>query len=780
MIKRLIAWCEHLVFSHRTLVVTLFLALTAVFAALTVKTHVDASFTKQLPLTHPYLDTFVKHREQAGGANRVLIALIPREGDIFTPQFFDLLRKATDEVFFLPGVDRSQVQSLFTPGTRYLEVVEDGFAGGPVIPPGFEPTLEGFDAVRSNLIKSGKVGQIVANDFRGAMISAQLLDIDPSTRKAIDPTVVADLLEDRIRGKFEGEIATVHIIGFAKVVGDVKRGATGVIGFFGISFLITGVMLWIYSSALKLTWPPLACSLISVVWQMGLLNLCGFGIDPFSLLVPFLVFAMAVSHGVQMVRAYRSAVFDGATGEQAAREAFRQLIVPGGVALISDLVGFLTILVIKIAAIQEMAISASLGVAAVILTNLILLPVLLSFQNLKTHYRQHITQRRITTDRFWSSFCKLMRPGLSLVVLAAAVLLGVFAWRTSERIRIGDSQAGVPELRPDSRYNQDSRAITKAFSIGVDILTVVGEGKPNACVDPDVLATLDRLEARLRALPGVQSVVSLSTVAKTVNSAWNEGSLKWRILPRNQQALAQAVSPVETSTGLLNADGSVLPVFIYLKDHRAETLQDATQTIKQFIQELGPTPPIHLKLASGNAGVMAATNEVVERTQNPILAWVFGVVTALCLLTFRSWRATLCIMAPLALVSWLSYAVMVYADIGLKVTTLPVVALGAGIGVDYGIYLFARLQEALDRGDYFEDAMFAAFTQAGSSIVFTALALALGVGLWVFSAIQFQADMGLLLTFLFLVNMVGAVVLMPAIARWLYRHHTRKEYEQRI
>ncbi|WP_404421682.1 RND family transporter [Nibricoccus sp. IMCC34717] len=775
MIAPLISRIEKLVFGHRTAVVVVFGLLALLFALAASRTHVDASFTKQLPLEHPYLETFVKHREQAGGANRVLIALLPRNGDIFTAPFFDLLKRATDEVFFLPGIDRSQVQSIFTPGTRYLEVVEDGFAGGPVVPSGFEPTEAGFAEVRANLVKSGKVGQIVANDFRGAMISAQLLDVDPATGKQVDPTRVAQLLEDRIRDHFEGEIASVHIIGFAKVVGDVKRGAVGVIGFFGISLAITLALLWVYSSALKLTWPPIACSLISVVWQMGLLNLCGFGIDPFSLLVPFLIFAMAVSHGVQMVRAYRSAVFDGATGDEAAREAFRQLMIPGGVALISDLAGFLTILVIKIQAIQEMAISASLGVAAVILTNLFLLPVLLSFQHLKAHYRAHITERRRKTDEFWRSFCHVMRPTPSLLVLLASVLLGIFAWRVSQEIRIGDSQAGVPELRPESRYNQDSRAITGAFSIGVDVLTVIAEGKPNACVDHSVLTTLDQLEHRLRLLPGVQSVTSLATVARTVNSAWNEGSLKWRILPINPQALAQAVSPVETSTGLLNADGSVLPVFVFLRDHKAETLSEVVRAVKDFSAGLPAKSPISLHLASGNAGVMAATNEVVERSQNPILAWVFGVVTLLCLLTFRSWRATVCIMLPLALVSWLSYAVMVFGGIGLKVTTLPVVALGAGIGVDYGIYLFARLQEALERGDYFEDAMYAAFTQAGSSIVFTALTLALGVGLWAFSAIQFQADMGLLLAFLFSVNMLGAVVLMPAIARWLYRHHTRKD-----
>ena len=170
---------------------------------------------------------------------------------------------------------------------------------------------------------------------------------------------------------------------------------------------------------------------------------------------------------------------------------------------------------------------------------------------------------------------------------------------------------------------------------------------------------------------------------------------------------------------------------------------------------------------------MAATNEVVAAAQRPIVLWVFGAVIALCFVTFRSARATLCIVVPLAIVSWLAYALMVYLGIGLKISTLPVVALGVGIGVDYGIYLFASLQTALKAGAYFEDAMFQAFRDTGAAIVFTGLTLGVGVSMWIFSDLKFQADMGLLLTFMFLVNMLGAIILLPAMARWLYRHHRR-------
>jgi hypothetical protein len=211
-----------------------------------------------------------------------------------------------------------------------------------------------------------------------------------------------------------------------------------------------------------------------------------------------------------------------------------------------------------------------------------------------------------------------------------------------------------------------------------------------------------------------------------------------------------------------------MPIMIFLTDHRAETLRAVTDAVKEFAAA-HPSPKAKFVLASGNAGVMAATNEVVQAAQRPIVLWVFGAVIALCLVTFRSIRATLCIVVPLAIVSWLAYALMVYLGIGLKTSTLPVVALGVGIGVDYGIYLFAQLHAALRRGDAFEPTMFAALKDTGAAIVFTGLTLAIGVSTWIFSDLKFQADMGLLLTFMFLVNMLGAIILLPAMARWLFR-----------
>lgn len=761
-------------FRHRAAILLIFLIATLAFAVSLVKLRIDAGFDKLLPLQHPYMQTFVEHREAFGGANRVLVAVMARDGDIFTPDYFETLRQATDAVFFLPGVDRSRVRSLFTPNVRYTEVVEDGIAGGDVVPADFQPTPEGLAEVRQNILKAGIVGRLVANDFRGALISAELLEVDPSSGKKLDYLQVARQLDETIRQPFTNAQTSVHILGFAQMVGDIAAGAQRVVIFFVIAFVVTGALVYLYTRAHRISAMLLACSLTAVVWQLGLLTLCGYGIDPMGILVPFLVFAIAVSHGVQMVTAARAEIFAGATASDAARISLRRLLVPGGMALLTDCIGFVTIMQIKIRVIQELAIAASLGVAAIILTNLILLPILLSYVPVPDDYRQRLEKRIEAMDRFWLRFARLAKPWPALAVLLCAGLLAAFgAWR-ARTIQIGDLHQGVPELRAEARYNQDVETVTRHFSIGVDLLTVIAETAADGCTDFATMDSIDRFAWRLQNTSGVQSVVTLPQVAKQLNAGWNEGNLKWQVLPRDRQTLVEAVQYIPTSSGLLNDDCSVMPVMIFTDDHKAETIDRVIAAAEEFRVAEGEEP-VRFRLASGNVGVMAATNQEVAAAQFPILLYVFAAIITLCLLTFRSLRAVLSIVLPLGMVSLLGYALMAALDIGLKVSTLPVVALGVGVGVDYGIYIYSRFQAFLDDGLTIFNAYHETLKITGSGVLFTGITLACGTATWIFSPLQFQADMGLLLTFLFLVNMLGALVVLPAIASWLLRLRLRRE-----
>jgi predicted RND superfamily exporter protein len=443
-------------------------------------------------------------------------------------------------------------------------------------------------------------------------------------------------------------------------------------------------------------------------------------------------------------------------------------LVPGGVALISDTIGFITIMLINIEVIQQMAITASLGVATIIFTNLILLPILLSYIGFPNDYRQRLHDSIERLNRFWMHVSRTAKPWPAAALILLALVLLIFGAMHASRIKIGDLHKGVPELRPTSRYNLDSKAITEHFSIGVDMLNVIVETIADGCIDYTIMENIDRFAWRLANTQGVQSVVSLPGIAKVINSGWSEGALKWRVLPRDRQVLVEAVQYIPTSSGLLNADCSTMPVMIFTTDHKAETITHVVDTVKAY-QDKNGTDQIRFRLATGNVGVMAATNEEVSAAQFPILIYVFAAIIILCLLTFRSVRATLAITLPLGLVSLLSYALMTKLEIGLKVSTLPVVALGVGVGVDYGIYIYCRFQAHLNEGMTIYQAYHNTLKVTGSGVLVTGVTLAIGTATWIFSPLQFQADMGILLTFMFLLNMLGALLLLPALASWLLR-----------
>ncbi len=813
---------ETVVFGNRPLVLILFAIVTVVLTFFASQLRVDAGFKKQIPLKHEYMRTFIDYEQEFGGANRVLIAVMDKNNDMFNLPFFKTMENITQDAKTIESVDEARVRSIFTPNVRFVEVVEDGFAGGTVIPQEFTPNSEGFDAspeqfatIKANIEKAGIVGRLVAKDFSGAMIWVDLVPENPEQGVKVDYNKIA-LQLDEIRAKYENENTTVAIIGFAKMVGDITAGAQSVIWFFFITIAFTWLLLFIYSSSVKLATLTVLCALVSVLWMLGALRLLGFGIDPMNMLTPFLIFAIAVSHGEQMINRFRGEIFFGGLEEgtpeelatrtgvdplTAARSAFRAMLVPGSVALVAGCIGFAAILVIPIRIIFELAITATIGVALTVLTDLVLLPVLLSYTKLRNLPRKRAYRLRQLTqfDKIWTVLAHFSRPKPAAIILVSGAILFVVAAIYGNRVMIGDAQEGVAELRPDARYNQDAVLISDKFALGVDMINVIAEAAPSACTSSyPTMELVDRFAWHLRNVEGVAQVMTLPVAAKIVNAGWNEGNARWRVLPRDADTLRLATQGFETDTGLLNADCSAIPIIAFLTDHRATTIDRVVAEVKKFrvdnnawagpdanlredlaAQVASGEPPaagapfVNLRLATGNVGVMAAINDEVREVKRLILYMLYAAVFLMCLLSFRSARSALCIVLPLVLVTELGHALMVYLDIGMKVNTLTVVALGVGIGVDYGIYIFARMRESLLAGKPLTEAYFASLKTTGIAIFYTALTLAVGVFTWVFSELKFQADMGVMLTFMFVVNMVAAIVFLPALCRWLLRPNER-------
>ena len=729
---------ERTIFGKRLWVLLAFLIITAYLVSAAIKVRPDASFEKMVPVKHPYIAAYLERKEELTGlGNAVRISVETTEGDIFSAEYMETLRLISDEVFFIPGVARSGVKSLWTPNVRWGEVTEEGFTGGTVVPDDYDGSAASLGQVRANIMKSGQVGNLVANDFRSTIILAPLMETHPETGEPLNFGSISRKLEELVRDKYQDDTIKIHMTGFAKVMGDLIDGAGQVAIFFLLAIGITLVLFYIYSRCLRSSIIVVVCSVIAVAWQVGLLKVLGYGLDPYSMLIPFLVFAIGVSHGVQMINAIMHGKSEGRDNEGAARFAFRSLYIPGLTALISDGIGFATLMVIQIQVIHDLAIAASVGVMVVILTNLILLPVVMSYLGISPG--AILRMKKFENSGHYHRLCEFStiytRPVIAKVLLVLAAFGFVFGIWYGQDLKIGDLDAGAPELRADSRYNMDNKFIVDNYTASTDVFVVMVQTPDMECVTYDAYSAVDVFE--------------------------------W--------VLNGSVSGKEMPPGLMNADCNLVPVMIFLEDHKAETLLTVTEAVNRFNEEFD-TGEIKFVMAAGNSGIDAATNDVVSQAQYKMLAWVYGVVCMLVLLAFRSPRAVLCIILPLALTSVLGQALMTFLGIGVKVATLPVIALGVGIGVDYGIYIFSKLETYLYRGLSLHDAYFETLKTTGKAVSFTGLTLAIGVATWVWSPIKFQGDMGLMLTFMFVMNMFGALILLPALVHFLipvekYRKH---------
>ncbi len=758
---------ERIIFSNRPVILALFLLATVFLGFNAAQIKPDASFERLIPLEHPFIVNMLDNREDLENlGNSIRIAVAVKEGEIFNKAYMETLSEITDEVFYLSGVDRSGLKSLWTPNVRWVEVTEDGFQGGPVIPDGYDGSKRSLDQLRQNILKSGQVGRLVADNFKSTIVYAPLFEINPETKEPLDYKAFSQELEAKIRDKYQAKNPNVqiHIIGFAKKVGDLIEGIASIAMFALVTIGLTLVFLYIYSRCFVGTIVPIVTSIIAVIWQLGILKLLGYGMDPYSVLVPFLVFAIGISHGVQIVNQLGVQQAHGFNPLMSARLAFRNLVRPGILALVSDAIGFLTLLFIEIDVIKDLAVAAGVGVAVIIVTNLVLHPVIMSYLGLSKGGLRHA--KRVETEglKKWRVLSFMAHPSVAPISVLIAILGCAIGLYYQKDLKIGDLDKGAPELRPDSRYNLDNDYIISNYSTSADILVVMIKTPPEGCATYELMDVMDRMQWRLENTAGVESTASLVSVSKLVTKALNEGSLKWYELSRNESIINSSIQ--RAPSGLVNTDCSMTPLIVYLTDHEAETLDRVVDTMEELIAEY-PSENYEFLLGAGNAGVEAATNQVISKAKNVMLISVYSVVSFLCLITFRSLAAVICIVTPLALTSVLCEALMAQLGIGIKVATLPVIALGVGIGVDYGIYIFSQLETKLKEGLPLQEAYFETLRTTGKAVSFTGVTLAIGVCTWIFSPIKFQADMGILLFFMFLWNMVGALWLLPAMARFL-------------
>ncbi|PHR83407.1 MAG: RND transporter [Colwellia sp.] len=772
------SWLERTIFNNRIWVVSFCLLATILLAISASKININANFERMIPLNSPYIKNYLEYKKELPGlGNSVRIVVENKSGDIFDPEYLEILRKINDTLYLIPGVDRSWMKSIWMPIVRWREVTEDGINGGAVMPANYSGSADSIEQLRANIMRAGIVGRLVSSDFQSTMIIAPLLEIDPKTGKALNYGDFSRQLEEQIRS-FENKNTKVYIVGFAKIVGDLIDGLYEVMLFFGFSVAISALFIYLYTRCIGSTLLLVSTAVVGVVWLLGLMQLMGYELDPYSILVPFLIFAIGLSHGAQKMNGIIQDIGRGTHHYVAARFTFRRLFMAGLTALLANVFGFAVLIVIDIPVIRDLAITTSVGVSVLIFTKLFLIPVALSYFGVSKSAVKFALQEQseLKTGKsilghMWQGLDNLTERRWALVAIAGAGVITIVCSIVMQDLRIGDLDSGAPELRPESRYNQDNAYFTSHYGLSSDQFVIIVKTKEEGCRLYGALVKMDALAQALRQDPAVQTTISLAETTRYITSAMFEGSAKWNALNRDQAILNAAVSAgIISSPDITNPQCSVSPLVAYLTDHKADTLTRVLAISEQFAAEnntLDSDHPIEFLLAAGNAGIEAATNIEVEKSILTMYLAVYGATALLCLITFKSIRATVIALIPLIMTTIICKALMVWLGIGLKVSTLPVIAVGVGVGVDYALYLLSVQIAVQRRGQSLREAYRQSLNFTGKVVALVGVTMAAGVVTWAWSPIKFQADMGILLTFMFIWNMLGALILIPALSHFL-------------
>ena len=767
---------ERVIFNHRLVILVIFALVSVFLGWKSTQLTVNANFERMIPNSHPYIRNFLDNKgELRGLGNQLRVVVENTKGDIYDPEYLKVLAQINDDLYIMPGVDRPWLKSLWTPLLRWGEVTEEGMRGGPVMPDQFDGSAAKVAQLKANIARSGAATRIISDDQRSSMILVPLLDRYADSGKPISYLALSRALEEKVRARGNDRIR-IHIVGFGKLVGDLIEGLTTVISYFAISVAIAALFVLLYTRCIRSTIVLVAAAVLGVMWLMGLLQLLEFELDPYSILVPFLLFAIGLSHGAQKMNGIMQDVGRGTHKYVAARYTFRRLFVAGLTALLTNVVGFMVLIIIDIPVIRDLAIMTSIGVTGLIFTKLVLIPVLLSYTGVSpaaarrsVHDAEAEHAGRTFMGRIWAALEMLTQRRWALVAVIAAVVLSAGALTLRSGLKIGDLDEGAPELRRDSRYNQDNAYIARHYGLSSDQFAVIVKTPKSACDRFEGLVDADRLGWELEHVAGVKAVTSFADQTRRVVGASSEGWFKWNTIARDPRTLGPAANRViQDNPDSMNPNCSVSTVVAWLADHRADTLAGVLKATEDFAAAHN-RPDVQFLPAAGSAGIEAVTNIVVRESFYIMHAVLYLAVIVLCFVTFRSWRAVVVAVIPLAITSILCEAIMVAMGIGVKVATLPVIALGVGVGVDYALYLLSVQLAIQRRGGTLREAYTRSLEFTGKVVALVGATMAAGVVTWVWSPIKFQADMGILLTFMFLWNMVGALVLIPALSHFLLR-----------
>lgn len=759
------SWMEayiHFLLRFRWPVIVVLAIMTIFLGYYAVEMRVYTNFFDLYPPGHPYIQLYQKYRRMFGTANVLVMSIEVKEGDIYNVDTINKINYATLQVLETSGVNPYQILSLTHPKMKNIKITGAIISAYPIMYPGPPKTPEDIKAIKQAVYTNeGVHGFYVSEDNTAALITAGFWEEGVDFRNLYERML-------RIRQEVEADGKhKVYIAGFPMLYSWIFSYKNYILAVIGVTTLIILLMLWFYFRTATGVWVPLFSGLLSSLWALGFAGYFGFNLDPLVLVVLVLITARALSHSVQSMERYHEEYRRLGNKQEAILSSYLSLFSPALVSIASDGLAILTLAVAHIPLIQKLAYVSSFWVFTISISVVTLHPVILYFIPPPPHDPKAGTR---FSDHLYNainrSMVRISGGGYRYAVIGSfivALLVGMFY---AQKLKIGDVSIGKALLYNDHDYNVSYDHINEKF-VGASQLVILAEGEEEGVIkDPQVLITLEKFQRYMEQQELVGGSITITTMARRLYQLFQEGIPKWAIIPDNPRDVGNIFYQFLNTLGsddldrFIDKNSQNATITIYYKDYNHATVVGSINMARQFI-EANPVEQVKFRLAGGLLGILAAVNEEVEWSYKWNLILVMVTVFVLSMLTYASVVGALIVMIPSIVAQPLSEALMYGMGIDANINSLPVAAVGIGIGIDYGYYVLSRIVEEYQRFGDHERAIEEALMTTGRAIMFTGSTLTVSVIFWIFFPMKFQSEMAILLTLLLFFHVVGALAFIP-------------------
>jgi predicted RND superfamily exporter protein len=744
------------------------------------RVQINTRFVDFFPSYHPYIGLDEQYQRSFGGAETLAIMLRVKHGDIFNPVTLKKIQGLNTAMDSLPGVNHEEVFSLASFRVNYVEAESGALISKPYMFPDVPTTSDAITALKNKVtIHQDELHQLVSPDFKSVLVTASFNDAEIN---------YSEFFKDvqNIVTKYQDDNNEIFVAGEPMVRGWGYHYLYRILAIILVSLAVIVLVHYYGIRGIARWWAPLMTGTLSAFWGMGFTGLIGYQLDPVMLVIPFILTARDVSHGIQWQRRFYSEIEKTNNDVHSAVINTTNLMLPPGlVSILADIFGIIFVSFSGIPVLHHIAMTGAVWVASSLLMVFVFQPIVMSYLPPPEREGGGSVDEHLAggleglMDRFLGSFISFpVRHGFArTVLLVGAAAFLVFGLLSGQRAEIGYRTVGTPLYKADSKVNKDIQAIAQSFPVdeGWVVLETPSYPNPQSTLGPEPLRLADDLRYYLRERdPNVLQVSSFaSDIEKHFNQMFHYAHPKYLRIPDGIQLSGNlwylyltGTAPGEMERYIPNSMATATCIRVLLRDHTYDTLNRLVDEIQDFnATHLAGSPGLNQvksRYMGGIAGLYAAANQVLKRTDFFNLTLTLIAVGICCAVEFRSPFAGLLFILASVLGNFGAFIYMNARNLTLTIDTIPVVSLGIGLGIDYGIYTMAAIRDEVIGGRELTDAITTAMRGTGQAVLNTLFVMIGGLSIWLFSPVDFHVRMAQLLIFLMTTNAITGVIILPS------------------